>query len=234
MDQTGRQTDKATHWKTAVHDVGDNWAILKGALPTFIKELKMKKEIAPTTGSEHYQIHVRCHTQQRGSKLYGWIKATKWFAVIGDTHIQNSIDYISKVETTAPGANVETRQGEQYLRVHELLLQIAGFWECELGYKDTPHGPTLVVTDVNNWENITLRMVDQDLNWANKLSNPMLRRMWNEWKFAFLRRVEEFAEQTLGAYYIEGPGNQSCPADSLEDSEVPPEIEEEFSSYSIV
>lgn len=232
MSQTDRQPDKATHWKSAIHDIDDNWAKLQGALPSWIKEIKMKKEIAPTTGSEHYQIHLTCHTQQRLSKLKAFIPRTKWFMVLGEQHIKNSLNYVSKSETTAPGATVEYKQGEQYLRVHELLLQIARFWQ-PYGEGITPH-ERCEALKVNDWDNITLRMVSRDISWANKLSNPALRRMWDSWKLAFVSRVEEFAEQTSGAFIIEAPGNQNgCPADESDSSEIPPEIEEELNDYSI-
>lgn len=234
MSQTDRQPDKATHWKSAIHNVGDNWAKLLSPLPSWIKEIKMKKEIAPTTGSEHYQIHLQCHTQQRLSKLISFIPQTKWFMVIGEEHIKNSIAYISKVETTAPGAQVEIKKGEQYYRVHELLLQIARFGENPLGSGRTEENArqAIELLKVNDWDNITLRMVDMDIAWASKLSNPALRRMWDSWKYAFLRRVEEFAEQTGGAFIIEAPTSEGC-ADKNEVAECPPELEEELESYAI-
>lgn len=239
MSQTDRQTDRTTisaiHWNSAIHDVGDNWAILKGALPTWIKMLKMKKEIAPTTGSEHFQIHVQCHTQQRMSKLCSWIKSTKWKAVKGEQYIKNSIDYVSKTETTAPGAVVEVREGEQYLRIHELLLQIARFAENPIPgrpeYEGDLRGVSLMKT--NDWDNITTRMVAADLNWANKLSNPALRRMWETWKYVFIGRVEEWSSETQGAYIIEAPGHAVSTADNSDSEEVPPEVEEELESYAI-
>lgn len=198
MSQTDRQTDKATHWKTAVFDVEDNWSRLDAPPPAFIKFVKRKKEICPTTGKEHFQIHVCCNKQVRLSQMCSYIKHTKWFAVLGDQHIKNSLAYIEKQETTAPGAQVETIQGERYYRIHELFIEIAKFAEVE---SDTAPGGW----NTNTWDWITCRMVHSDLKWASKLANPSLRRMWDTWRFAFIGKVSEWTAETAGAFIIEAP-----------------------------
>lgn len=200
MAQTDRQTDnfsKATHWKTAVFDVEDNWAKLDAPPPSFIKFVKRKKEVCPTTGKEHFQIHVACNKQVRLTQMCGYIKHTKWFAVLGEQHIKNSLAYIEKVETTAPGAQVETMQGEKYYQLHEIMEMIARyaepewpFFKIESDYK----------TSINNWKWITRRLLHEDRTWANRLSNPTLRRMWEDWGSLFIGNWEE-----AGSFIIEDP-----------------------------
>lgn len=238
-----KEPEKATHWKTAVYDCNavdseakfnGQWANLD-KLPAFVKTLHRKREICPKTQREHYQIHVVCHKQERLAALTGWIKHTKWFKVIGDDHIRNSIEYISKLATTAPGAKVEVLQGEKYYRIHELLLEIAKFSDNVIPGRPEYEGDLRgsVTLHANDWENITLRMVSADITWASKLAVPQLRRMWEDWKFAFIGRVEEHCSETSGAFIIEAPGNRRLLAADIEDSEIPPEIEEELNEYSI-
>lgn len=198
MEQTDRQTDKATHWNAAVFEVDDNWSRLDAPPPSFIKEVVRKKEICPTTGKEHYQIHVVCHRQVRLTQMRSYIPKTKWTPVRGDEYIKNSIAYISKAETTAPGAKVETIQGEAYFRLHQLLQELAKYSE--------PETNIMLSLDVNpkrspnGWVYITRRLLMKNICWADKLSNPTLRRMWEDWGSLFISNWEE-----AGSLIIEDP-----------------------------
>jgi len=190
MSQTDRQTDKATHWKSAIFDCSGQFQLLE-QLPAFVKEVHRQKEICPTTGKEHYQVHVVCHRQVRLSQLTGWIRQTKWMPVFGEQHIKNSIAYCSKKDTAVEGTQ-QVLHGQKYLQLHELLLEIAKFSEPDQG-------------DINDWPRITSRMLLQDLTWANKLSNPALRRMWQDWRYVFITKVSEACEDTSGSFIIEEP-----------------------------
>lgn len=230
--QAGRQADsagnekhygdKATHWKTAIYDCNaedssgvkfsGQWALLD-TLPSFVKTLYRKQEICPTTHRPHFQIHVICHTQQRPAKMYEWIRHTKWIMVKGPQHVQNSINYINKTETTAPGAKLEILEGEKYYRIHELLLEIARFSEPSWPSGNLSPFDYKQLLQINDWANVTLRMVDQDLTWASKLANPALRRFWEDWKSAFICRIEDYSSETMGAFIIEAPSGQSSPVE---------------------
>jgi len=205
MAQTDRQTDKPTftHWKSAIYDCDDantfagQWKRLD-TLPDFVKTLHRKNEICPKTGREHVQIHVVCHRQVRLTQLSGWIKHTKWFGVAGTEHIKNSINYIYKVETTAPGAvPVAVENEEKYLRLSDLLLSMASYTiSCPHEFDDR-------FTHYNKFPSLTRRMIEDDIVWANKLSNPTLPRFWKDWGGVF---IDKFAEQFIeGTYIIEGP-----------------------------
>jgi len=202
MAQTDRQTDKpATHWKTAIFDTGDNWAILTAPPPSFIKKVIYKKEVCPTTGKEHYQTHVICNAQQRLTRLCKWISQTKWFAVFGEDHIRNSINYISKTETTAPGALVHEVEGDKYLQFHEILLEVAK----QLTIYDAAVENGKEFLSRRDWPLLSSRLVRQDLKWANKLSNPALHKCWTLWGEVFLDKVSEYLSETCGAFIIEAP-----------------------------
>jgi len=209
MAQTDRQTDKpATHWKSAIFDVDDNWAKLD-ALPACVKTLYRQKEICPTTQKPHFQVHVVCHRQVRFTQLTPWIKATKWIPVWGKDHIDNSINYTQKKETAIEGTHQVT-QGEQYLRLHELLLEIAKQYDVE-DYQRT--GAAWM--QARGWEMLSSRLVRRDLNWANKLCNPATKKAWDWWGEVFLKRVSEFCEETNGAYIIEGPASEDLSEECL-------------------
>lgn len=216
MSQTDRQTDKATHWKTAVFDTHDNWARLQAPPPAFIKFVKSKKEICPTTGQEHFQIHVCCNKQVRLTQMCSYIQYVKWFPVIGEQHIKNSLAYIEKEETTAPGAKVHTIQGEKYYQMHELLQEIAKRYQRP--------DPMTEQTEVTkgfkgqlaysvSFETLTSRMVEEDVKWVNKLCNPQIKKMWEMYHRTFIMKQDVYLEETNGAYIIEGP-------DTVEKSEV--------------
>jgi len=218
--QTDRQTDKATHWKTAVFDVSgsDNWGKLD-VLPSFVKEVHRKKEICPTTGRPHFQTHVICHRQVRLNQMTSWIKQTKWSPVIGEQHIKNSIAYIRKVETTAPGAEVEVVQGGKFYQLHELLLEVAKDWE-----------PTTIQPYMNELEWIKaqekallwpyaarLCVNKRGIEWITKLAVPTLEKSWNIHHMALLREAGQ-----EGPFIIEGPETQGPPAATHVDLYLPP------------
>jgi hypothetical protein len=207
--ETDRQAAKATHWKTAVFDGEGNtsgqWTLLE-TLPLYVKEVHKKKEVCPETGKEHYQIHVICHRQVRLTQMTSWLKYTKWFPVIGDQHIKNSIAYVSKVETTAPGAQVEVIRGTSYLQIHEILM--------EVGRAFKPMGPPGDLTNVDLhiynkrfleqhlWKNAARFIVqDKGIEWITKLACPTLEKNWN----IFYQEIFEEVAKEKGALSLKHP-----------------------------
>lgn len=215
MSQTDRQTDNtnpsATHWKSAIFDVDDNWTKLE-TLPAFVKTKYGQKEICPTTQKPHFQVHIVCHKQVRRTKMSSWIKATKWIPVIGDQHIKNSINYTHKPESAVPGTH-QVQQGEKYYQIHELLLEIAKYYERPdpPTYEDTQ--PSLARSVA--WETLTGRMITRDPKWANKLSNPAIKKAWDWWNYQFIEKVSEYSSETGGAYIIEGPAQTESDQDDV-------------------
>jgi len=199
MSQTDRQTDKATHWKSAIFDSGEGftgqWALLD-TLPPFVKTVHKQEEICPETQRHHFQVHVVCNRQVRLTQLTGWIKHTKWFAVLGEQHIKNSINYTSKKESAVPGTH-QVVQGEKYFQLHEIMETLARYAEPVTSVKDQLD---IYPDCMNGWKWITRRLIIQDRTWANRLSNPTLRRMWNDWGSLFIQNWEE-----AGSFIIEDP-----------------------------
>jgi len=215
MSQTDRQTDKAIHWKTAVFDVEDNWSKLEN-LPAHVKEVHRQKEVCPTTGKEHYQIHVVCHRQVRLKQMTDWIKHTKWFSVVGKDHIENSIRYCSKEDSRAPGTAPEVVKGEAYLQIHEMLKVIArAFVERPLFH---------YANNYKKWEeqflfkNAAKWLIEEDLRWISKLSNPVVEKMWNY----FHREVLDAVQNEEGSFIIEEPSPEGV---ELEDDTPPIEFD---------
>jgi len=208
MSQTDRQTDKAIHWKTAVFDdpngsTAGNWEALD-KLPDHVKELHRKKEICPETQREHFQIHVVCHRQVRLKAMTDWIKHTKWFAVLGKQHIENSLAYIRKVETTAPGAEVEVLQGDRYLQIHELLLFVARNFEMTTFAENdyTVAQSDWICTKQYLWKHASPPTIrEYGLKWISKLCNPVLEKTWNLYHAELLKVVWE----EEGSFIIEDP-----------------------------
>lgn len=202
MSQTDRQTDKpATHWKSAIFGLDDNWEKLD-TLPPFVKEVHKQKEICPTTGNPHFQVHVVCHRQVRLTQMSSWIKATKWISVFGKQHIENSIKYTAKSESAVAGTH-EVVQGEKYLQMHELLELIAK--EYDHPERTTETTKDSVLADAISFETLTSRMVRRDVKWVNKLCNPQIKKMWEMYKWVFVSKMWEHLDETCGAYIIESP-----------------------------
>jgi len=177
MAQTDRQTDKAIHWNSAVFDNSGNWAKLE-VLPAFVKEVHQQKEVCPTTKREHYQIHVVCHRQVRLAAMRDWIQ-THWKPVRGAAFIANSIAYTKKNYTAIPGTSA-TVTGEKYLRIHELLMEIA---RCLVV---VPLKADANAFDLERYErqfiykNAARDLVRaKGLVWIDKLSNPVVEKAWN-------------------------------------------------------
>jgi len=194
-----RQTDKCTHWKSAIFDLEDNWDKLLKHVPTGWK-VYTKLEICPTTKKEHYQTHVDCGKQQRLSALCSWIKRTKWFTVVGKEHIQNSINYISKPDTTAPGAEVMTLQGEKYLRMHELLQVVARAVYRHEDMNDHEH----------DFYTCAKFIVADDVTFINKITNPICKTLWKAFYNVLLKKAEMEAVEEDGCFIIEAPGSTTC------------------------
>jgi len=216
MSQTDRQTDKpATHWKSAIFDSGvdsngvswsGQWASLEpGALPAFVKTVYKQKEICPDTQREHFQVHIVCHRQVRLTQMSGWIKRTKWFAVIGDKHIKNSIAYTSKKESAVEGTH-EVVQGEKYYQIHELLQLIAK--EYDHAERPSEASQSSEMERALSFETLSSRLVWRDVKWVNKLANPQLKKLWDMYKWVFIAKMWEHLDDTGGAYIIEGPASE--------------------------
>lgn len=206
MSQTDRQPDKASHWNSAIFDDGEGfsgqWRLLEMP-PEFVRRVHKKKEICPTTGREHQQVHVECVRQVRLSQLSAWIKHTKWTAVYGKKYIENSINYIAKEATTAPGAKVEVLDNpEKFLRLSDILQEIAKRSLPTPSVSDMLYFRSLNLLDMNEWKRITGRMIKEDETWVNKLCNPTLPRFWKDWGHIFITKFEQnFVEDAV--YIIE-------------------------------
>ena len=207
--QTDRQTDKtprtATHWNSAIYDDGDGftgqWSALE-KLPDYVKELHKKEEICPSTGRHHFQIHIVCHRQVTGKQMSSWIKHTKWQPLVGRDHIANSIAYIYKQETAAPGAQPVAVKGTDYLRIHELLLEVAKEFETlpllpemDLSYQNR-------LAEQYLFKNAARWIVrKRGLEWITKLSVPTLEKSWN----IFYRELLDEVQKQREALIIEPP-----------------------------
>lgn len=232
MSQTDRQPDKASHWNSAVFDEGEGfsrqWELLD-RLPNFVRKLHKKKEICPTTGREHYQVHVECARQVRLTQLSSWIKHTKWTAVIGKQYIDNSINYIAKEATTAPGAKVEILDNpEKYFRLSDILQEIAKRSLPSPTSVDILYFKSLSLYDMNEWKRITGRMIQEDETWVNKLCNPTLPRFWKDWGHIYINKFsQKFVEDAV--YIIEDSVPESSPDEG--DVEI---IEDDFTEYNFL
>jgi len=219
--QTDRQTDKetkATHWNTAVWDVSGNWQALD-ALPSFVKEVHRKLEIAPTTGREHFQIHVICHRQVRMSQMSSWIKHTSWKAIIGDQYIKNSLAYIRKVETTAPGAQVEVVHGTKYYQIHELLLEVAKHFKPIAADEVDFSKPSEIAAYSNQyeWSRAAKHTVQAlGIEWVTKLSVPTLEKSWKIFHEELLNEVGKQRASIIEPAETGGSG-EAPPASTHED-----------------
>lgn len=210
MSQTDRQTDKSIHWNSAIFDVDENWAKLD-TLPSFVKEVHRQKEVCPTTGKEHFQIHVICHRQVRLTQMCGWIKATKWKAVIGKEFIANSIKYCSKSATAVPGTQ-QILQGEKYLQLYEILFELAKKVELILSYHDSRLYDGV---DFPSWESVSSALIEVDFKWVNKLNAPGVKNAWTWWGSVFYHKLTEFAVETGGGSIIEATSPEEVISDYL-------------------
>lgn len=201
MAQTDRQTDKAIHWNSAVFDNSGNWAKLE-VLPAFVKEVHRQKEVCPTTQREHYQIHVVCHRQVRLAAMREWIQ-THWKPVRGTAFIANSINYCKKKETSIPGTS-EIILGEKYLRIHELLLEIARNIDVEPLPENADAFKMAKYERQFLFKNAARDLIaKKGLVWIDKLSNPAVEKAWNY----FYHEVMEAAKQQEDSFIIEESSN---------------------------
>jgi len=138
--QTNKQEGLYSHWKSAVFDLSGWEKVTREELPNYVKKIHQQKEICPSTQREHYQVHVELHRQQRLSAMRGWIQS-HWEGVKGTNHIRNSIAYCSKKESAVEGTQSVIENEEEYLRLHDLLLQIAEEFEPNIRELETADDP---------------------------------------------------------------------------------------------
>jgi len=213
MAQTDRQTDRerAIHWNSGIFDCSGNWDKLT-VLPAFVKEVHRQKEVCPSTGREHYQTHVVCHRQVTLNQMRRWIQ-THWKPIKGAEYIANSLNYCRKKDTAVEGT-FEIQKGEKYLRIHELLMAIAKALRKDL--IPVPHpGHTQwdayrVTQEMKKYEeqflfkNAARKIVQQEgLIWIDKLSNPVVEKMWNIFHKEIFAECEKAEGE--GAFIIEAP-----------------------------
>lgn len=205
MSQTDRQTDRpATHWKSAIFETDGNWSKLD-TIPAFVKEVHSQKEICPTTGNPHFQVHVVCNRQVRLTQMCGWIKATKWIPVFGKDHIQNSINYCKKKDTAVEGTH-KVVHGDKYYQMHELLEEIAKQYDHP--FPSTEQSRSSELERAVSYETLTSRLVERDIKWVNKLCNPQIKKMWEMYKWIFISKMQSHIDETGGAYIIEAPNDE--------------------------
>lgn len=189
---SGSQSDSQTrsiHWNSAIFDTDGNWEKLKN--PPSGYKVYYQKEICPTTGREHLQTHVDCGKQVRLSALTKWIKATNWKRVLGKEHIENSIAYTSKKETAVENTHVEIL-GDKYYKMEEILQLLAynviSVWDTFKSPDENPY---------YDWKYVSGCLVEGDIKWANKLTNPAIKFAWKSWGPIFRRKFEEGLEESV-------------------------------------
>jgi len=109
---------KATWWSVTAYQ--DDIDRMEGPLPEWIKEIHGGREACPTTERLHFQGAVRCHQQQRFSKLKAWLPKS---------HIEaaNSAFAIRKYclkETTAVGEKTSRTSPLTYATASEICQEI--------------------------------------------------------------------------------------------------------------
>lgn len=201
MAQTDRQTDRerAIHWNSGIFDCSGNWDKLT-VLPAFVKEVHRQKEVCPSTSREHYQTHVVCHRQVTLNQMRGWIQ-THWKPIKGAEYIANSLNYCRKKDTAVEGT-FEIQKGEKYLRIHELLMAVAKALRKDLiplpkavynAYDAIRANEELKkYEDQFLFKNAARKIVQQQgLIWIDKLSNPVVEKMWNIFHKEILAECEK-------------------------------------------
>ena len=160
--------DKGTWWSITAY--GDEIELLEGNLPQWIDKVYGGREECPTTKRIHFQGAIRCHGQQRFSKIKGWLPTA---------HIEVSRNaealkkYVMKAETSLGDKKIITNPKKFY------DAQAI----CRLIYNNVIDRQTDRQTQF--WgavENIIVETPDL----TGQLMNPSLKNFWvktaNAWK----------------------------------------------------
>jgi len=225
--QTDRQTVldkefKTRHWKSGIFDDENtsskgNWLKLDNPPDGF--KIYVCDELCPTTGRPHKQVHVDCGRQQRLTKLTKWLSATKWIPVLGADHVMNSVNYCQEKSKKAKGTIAGSSQiihGAEYLTFDKILMSLASKVEdmptyeevekhaisCGLKFNSQKYYDKYDI--VRSWSVVSGLLVDEDVTWVNKLSNPAIKLSWETWGHIFIRKYkqEKSSEGTLGGVSI--------------------------------
>lgn len=158
---------KSVWW--SVTAFGDEIDLCEGTLPAFVRAIYGGREIAPTTGTLHFQGALQLYEQQRMGKLKSWLK---------HAHLEpaKAVDalkqYVMKAETAA-GEKVIRTNPVVHLTADQMCLRLA------LAGSLTPKAQTDRQTDgPDDYYRRVRKILADNPELAGQLMNPSLRNFW--------------------------------------------------------
>jgi len=199
--QTDRQEPKsdtrATHWRITSFDKDDMSRLdASSNYPLWVKEVYGGREIAPSTGSLHYQAHIACRAQTRWSSVKKWLPKSKIFV---STLPGESIAYCLKLDTSAEKKkimeNTNTYMTDQ--KAMEKLVSVCqSTCECVFNHrKELPQNQSELMQlrcceDVNEdyWHRVrNILLLEPHL--CGLYAKPDLYRLWKNTKSVWVSRA---------------------------------------------
>jgi len=158
---------KSVWW--SVTAFGDEIGLCEGTLPAFVRAIYGGREIAPTTGTLHFQGAIQLYEQQRMGRLKSWLK---------HAHLEpaRAVDalkqYVMKAETAA-GEKVIRTNPVIHLTADQMCLRLALAGSLTKGQTDRQ-------TDAgDDYYRRVRKILADNPELAGQLMNPSLRNFWN-------------------------------------------------------
>lgn len=200
-------TDKSTWWSITAWN--DEIAKCEGTLPEFAKAIYGGREIAPSTGKEHFQGALQCFEQIRMAKIKSWLPTA---------HIEKALKvealkkYAMKKETASGEKTIRTNPIPHY-SAHQICLLLA---------------QTSRQTDTIFWARAK-EILRKTPELAGQLMNPSLRNFFEKTQDVWMEQAAIVLQQPAGTDTgLEEVSRCACGKDECEVC-----YEQELSDHSI-
>lgn len=195
--QTNLSSGKYTRWSATIWE--NEWQVLSGTMPDIIKGWGYQEEIAPTTGTRHYQAWILCHKQERMSALKKIFPTAHLEGIPsgakgpnGGDRWQGLLDYCQKEQSRAPGAKpIQEYNPKQHVTMEQALTALAKY-----------HVPSLPMFSPKHYKQEYWVAVSQVLRETPDLvgvyASPNMEKVWvntrNVW-------IEKWISEPLNKYF---------------------------------
>lgn len=151
--------------------------------PAFVKKVYGGREICPTSGKEHFQGHVQCHTQQRMSALKKWLP-TAHLGIVH--HLKAHLEYVMKPET-ASGEKRVVDNPRPFVTDRMALEKLADVCPQFCDCKTYPDKQLCFDDKEDFWHRVReILIAEPDL--CGLYGKPDLYRLWNNTKSVWFHR----------------------------------------------
>ena len=205
MEQTDRQTDKATRWSFTAYEA--QWPLF-ATMPDIVAEWGWQEEICETTSRKHYQGYLRTKRQVRLAQLLKSIPKVHFEIA---RNWDGLVNYCKKPETAVEGTQRHQLSSTPAMTMADALIMVA---------ENVPDLPPLKLEQVDNdaierrvkfefWESVK-KILMTNPNMVGLFTQPQYERAWRNTRSVWVHHAElKSATQVYESSIQEAPCSSS-------------------------